>query len=332
MVNYHNPIEILLDYLALLKVWHGVDAVFLWEFTTSLYFEWSVFWGLRPYKRTIWIYSLSRLAALVAVIVNLVILNMASRINCEVSVIFEMVPAYLALSAASLLMVLRTIGIWEQNRVVVAIAFSTWAISGAFTIQGIARLQFVRVAPETICKLLNFQDTKVTMVVMFVTDVILVVIMLVGLSRNGCYRRRASGLGRLLWDQGMVFLFLSTIAGVLPTVFLFLDLNNPLSIIFHVPWLIITSIAATRMYRKLEIFLSSDGASTCSPPTRHCCLHGTGHESSRTISIAGTSGTIAMPDPPNRIDVEMCATPQAAPDVAETTPPLLVLQRGPTMA
>ncbi|KAI9450283.1 hypothetical protein F5148DRAFT_1243688 [Russula earlei] len=330
MVDYHNPMQILLDNLALLKVWHAVDALFLWEFTTSLYFEWNVFRGPKPYKPTIWIYSLTRLAALVAVIVNLVLLNMASQINCEVSVMFEMVPAYLALSAASLLMVLRTIGIWKQNRVVVAIACSTWAISGVFIIQGIARLKYVRVASWAVCKPLNVQDTKLTMVVTFVTDVILVVIMLVGLSRDGCYRRRAFGLGRLLWDQGMVFLCLSTIAGVLPTVFLFLDLNEPLSIIFHVPWLVTMSIAATRMYRKLEIFLSPDG--TCSPPTRHCCLHGTGHESSRTMSIAETSGTIAMPDPPNRIGVEMYATPQAAPDVAETTPPLLVPQRGPTMA
>ncbi|KAH9953476.1 hypothetical protein BC827DRAFT_132253 [Russula dissimulans] len=80
MANLHDPGVILMDYLALLKFWHCVDAVFIWanfhlpvalmtcrlsnsrelcssswEFLTSLDFEWCVIQGRIPYRPTVWV-------------------------------------------------------------------------------------------------------------------------------------------------------------------------------------------------------------------------------------------------------------------------------------
>jgi hypothetical protein len=138
MVNFHDPAVVAKDNFVLLKLWHVVDGIFLWEFFTNLDFEWSFIRRRRRYRWTIWIYSLSRLATLAAVISNLVLLNLDTSPNCSFStpVIFASFSAYLALAAASLLLVIRVIAIWNRNKVVIVVATTMWAINGAFFIQG----------------------------------------------------------------------------------------------------------------------------------------------------------------------------------------------------
>ncbi|KAH9953479.1 hypothetical protein BC827DRAFT_132419 [Russula dissimulans] len=141
---------------------------------------------------------------------------------------------------------------------------------------------------------------KLTTFVAFSTDLLLVFIMLVGLFQRRYHRRdyqrdtNMVGLGHFMWDQGILFLLVTTVAGILPTVFICMNLNEPLSIIFHIPWVIAMSIAATRMYRALEKRLASEIASENSEPSNS---RGTSHESDPTISISGTWGTIGGTNP-----------------------------------
>ncbi|KAF8487295.1 hypothetical protein DFH94DRAFT_21963 [Russula ochroleuca] len=258
MVNFHDPAVVAEDNLALLKFWHVVDGIFLWEFFTNLDFEWSFIQGRRSYRWTIWIYSLSRVATLAAVVGNLVLLNLNSSVGCTFSVIFASVASYLALAAADLLLVIRVMAIWNRNKVVVVIATTIWTINGAFFIQGISRSHSTNLSFGGSCKALNVQATKLTMIASFLADVSLLVIMLVGLFRIDSHRNGASATGRILWNQGVIWLLLTTVAGVVPIVFAFLDLNEPLSTIFRVPWIIAMSMAATRMYRALDDALSSN--------------------------------------------------------------------------
>ena len=83
-----------------------------WEFVTNLGFEWSIIRGRRPYRWTIWvchdkpfflswcpvwvvkelkffrqIYALTRLSALMTVIINLILLNNTTIISCQVCAI-----------------------------------------------------------------------------------------------------------------------------------------------------------------------------------------------------------------------------------------------------
>jgi len=171
-------------------------------------------------------------------------------------------------------MLLRIKAIWSENTAVLMTAATAWGINGAFIIQGISRLHYVRVSAGIGCRPLNVQETKVTTVVAFVTDLFLVLILLVGVFKKRYYRRDRLGLRRFLWDQGILFLLVTTVSGILPTVFVCLDLNEPFSIMFHIPWLIAMSIAATRMYRALEYTLCSDIRKRCSRhgrPRQVCC-------------------------------------------------------------
>ncbi|KAF8259727.1 hypothetical protein EI94DRAFT_997547 [Lactarius quietus] len=156
MVDFHNPVVIEKDFcaytswhsstvsmvyplntslaVAVVKLWHVLDGIFIWEFFVTLDYEWSIIRGHRPYRWTIWIYSLTRVCALMAVVLNMVGFDSSTPINCQLWAVFELIFAYLAFVGASLLIVIRIIAIWNRNKIAVAIAICAWSTNIAFFI------------------------------------------------------------------------------------------------------------------------------------------------------------------------------------------------------
>ncbi|KAF8261254.1 hypothetical protein EI94DRAFT_1746440 [Lactarius quietus] len=266
MVDFHNPAAIEEDFLAVVKFWHFLDGIFIWEFVVTLDYEWSVIRGHRPYRWTIWIYSLTRVFTLIAVIFHMVGLDSSSPINCQLWVIFLATFSYLAFAAASILIVIRIIAIWDRNRVAVAIAMGAWSTNVAFLIHSVTILHSEWAPAQSVCGVLNTESSKLNVVSVLVSDVVLLLTMLVGLLRM-----RRSGtmfsLGKLLWKQGLIWLLLATVAEVPPAVFISLNLNDPLNLMFQAPALVGMSIAATRIYRSLTEFTDSGRSPFDANPT-----------------------------------------------------------------
>jgi len=260
MVNYHDPAKIAQDFWTVTKLWHTIDGLYIWEFFTTLDYEWCVIRGRRPYRWTIWVYSLTRVATLLAVILNMIGLDVTNPINCHVWVTFELIFAYTAFAAASLLIVIRTIAIWNRNKIIFFIAMSVWWTNVSFLIQGIVRLRssWEPAQGTGTCAVLNTEISKANIVTTLCTDIILLVIMLVGLFRLRLQVSNPSSLGRLLWTQGIIWILLAAVAEVPAAVFICLNLNDPLNLMFQTPAMVTMSIAATRMYRSLIDFSSSD--------------------------------------------------------------------------
>jgi len=148
--------------------------------------------------------------------------------------------------------VLRIIAIWNKRKVVMAIAIGLWVINVSFLIQTSFRLR----SGNLTCLPRNVKISELSTISTFITDIILLLIMLVGLLRLRIQGAGTLCLGQLLWKQGIVWFLIATAAGALPTIFLLLDLNDVWSIMFQIPWMISISIAATRMYRALADFVS----------------------------------------------------------------------------
>jgi hypothetical protein len=55
MVNYDSLVTIAQEFETVVKLWHVVDGIFIWEFITNLDYEWDVIRGNRPYRWTIWV-------------------------------------------------------------------------------------------------------------------------------------------------------------------------------------------------------------------------------------------------------------------------------------
>jgi len=137
----------------------------------------------------------------------------------------------------------------------VAFAVGLWLTTASFFIYGIAQIRSEWDPYNLACGEPNTESNKLAITAMPVTDIALLLIMLIGLLR---IRYRGGGkfnLGRLLWKQGVIYLFVATIAEIPPAVFILLDLNPVFNLMFLIPSLITMSIAATRMYRSLAEFV-----------------------------------------------------------------------------
>ncbi|KAH9984717.1 hypothetical protein BJV77DRAFT_952471, partial [Russula vinacea] len=232
-----------------------------WEFFTTLDYEWDVIRGNRPYRWTIWVYSVARVATIMAVILNMIGFDTTTPINCQAWVTSEVFFAYLALVTSALLIVLRVLAIWNRQKVIFVIVTAIWLIDIGFLVNGKYLLQIrSEWSPEAnTCVLPNLETTRPNIIASLVTDVLLLVIMLVGLLRARI-GAGAFGLGRILWKQGLVWLLLATIAELPPSLGrIHNQLLTPSSTqIIQTPSMIVVTIAATRMYRSLINFSSSD--------------------------------------------------------------------------
>ncbi|KAI0287047.1 hypothetical protein BC826DRAFT_76840 [Russula brevipes] len=259
MANLREPAAIArIGTETLSKFWHAMDGLYIWEFLTTLSYEWSAIQRRRPYRWPIWIYSLTRMSALLAVFVDIATFDIVTIVHCHATFVTQFVFSYLSLAAASLLILLRIVAIWNRNKVVVAIAAIIWLTNGAILIQGTVQFRAVRVPERNSCAILDHNGLKHIIVAAFVTDTVLLLIMFLGLLRMRLYGSDTLALGRLMWKQGVLWVLLAVIIEFPPTVFVCLNLNDPLTLMFLRPWLIWMSIAATRMHRALTNFGTSD--------------------------------------------------------------------------
>jgi len=254
MVNFRDPAVIMQDGLAVTNLWHALSGLYIWEFLTTLDFEWNVIRGHRPYRWSIWIYSLTRLATLLVVIFAMIRIDVTAPYNCEVEATFLYIFGYTAPAAASFLIVLRNIAIWNGNKFVMVVAAGVWLANVGFAIHSVTRIRAFWTPLLTTCII---SDIKLNLITTLIIDVTLLLIMLVGLLRLGFHERGVYGLGRLMWKQGLIWLFLATIAEIPPVVFISLDLNDPWNYMFQIPAVITMTIAATRIYRSLVDFSSN---------------------------------------------------------------------------
>ncbi|KAH9956529.1 hypothetical protein BC827DRAFT_753054 [Russula dissimulans] len=245
-------------------------GLYLWEIVTTLDHEWSVIRGHRPYRSTIWVSSFTRVAALMAVILNLVSIDLTTPYNCEIEFIFQITAGYLAFSAAALLIVFRIIAIWNRDKIIIAIATTIWVTNFALIIHGLVRIRGTWAPEAATCLLLpsNIQSEKLNLIATLVTDISLLVIMLIGLLRLRFHERSALGLGHLLWRQGLIWFLIATLVEVPHVVFICLDLNDPFNYMLWLTSIVAMTIAVTRIHRHLADFSSETTDIWSEPPRR----------------------------------------------------------------
>ncbi|KAH9954854.1 hypothetical protein BC827DRAFT_1272180 [Russula dissimulans] len=257
MVNHSDPAVVVQDFVAMVKLWHVVDGLFIWEYFTTFDYEWSVVKGRRPYRWTIWLYSYARFATLVTFINNMIGLDSSRPINCQLWVSFELFFANTSVATASLLIALRVMAVWNRNKIVSAIALGSWIASFACLIRAVLARSTWSPITST-CVVPNTKDSELNFLVALSTDMTMLLFMLFGLFRLRQENDGLSGLCRFLWNQGLIWLVLINIAYVPPVVCFALNLNAPFNMMFQTPALATLTIAATRMYRSLSDFGARD--------------------------------------------------------------------------
>ncbi|KAN0112040.1 hypothetical protein V8E52_007957 [Russula decolorans] len=240
--------------MGLSKLWLIVSGIYIWEFVTNLHYEWAIIRGYQTYRWTIWIYFTARWATLANVILVLIHLNVTSQINCQAWVWASWGFSLLSLGSGSLLLVLRILAIWNRNKGIVAIVAIICVANVSLLLLIVIRIHSVWEPAANSCIITNIEVCQIAMVSGFVTDTLLLLIMLAGLLR---LRHRVGGsyeLWHLLWKQGVAWFVVAAVAELPTVVLMSLNVNEVLDTIFWFPSTVMTIIATTRMHRSLQSF------------------------------------------------------------------------------
>ncbi|KAI9432550.1 hypothetical protein H4582DRAFT_2083474 [Lactarius indigo] len=232
MTAWESPAVVTAEYFALFKLYHAVCGVLIWEFVVSLGFEFSVFTGKRKFRSSFLLYLGARWCALVSVITVLVGLNPVNRVNCQATAVFVFLFSCLSLSCAEGMVVLRIAAIWGLNKIAIVTAAAVWlADAGALIhVVVIVRGNWSENPIGAVCEVTNSSETRTKFLVSFVTDLVLLALMLTGLLRWENARQKG-GIWWLLYTQGLAWIIIVAVAEAPIVVFILLNLNNPMNLV-----------------------------------------------------------------------------------------------------
>ncbi|KAH8979242.1 hypothetical protein EDB92DRAFT_418055 [Lactarius akahatsu] len=271
-----------------------MSGILFWEFVTNIGFEYSVFTGKRRFRSSFLLYLGARWCPLLCVIAILVGFDAENQINCQAYALSVFLFSHLSLASASAMIVLRIAAIWGLNKIAISIASIAWLANTGSLIHTVIHATWSD--SEGCCKITNPSETRINIPITFVTDLVLLVLMLTGLLRWENARQRG-GIWWLLYTQGLAWMIIVTAAEALITVFILLNLNDAMNLMFQLPALMIMTICASRMYRGLADYFFHNEANVhtserLSKPIGFLAPH-----SGQTSLALGTSqGTSCMPD------------------------------------
>ncbi|THH06012.1 hypothetical protein EW145_g4382 [Phellinidium pouzarii] len=252
MVNWQSLTEIDKDGQVFSKFMHCLLGVYLWEFFISLPFDFDFILGRKSFKWPLVFYFAGRYALLFALVGITIALNVTKEIDCQGLYIFNQVFGNAAIGLASINLSLRTIAVWSQSPYIVVplvlIILGHWSlllhgllISAAWTPEGCQ----ITKTDNTILAATFIYSMCFDFLVLSLTAYKLV------LPWNG---RTGSKLVKMIFADGLIFFIVAFLANLLATVFMLLNLNAVMSIIFNVPAAIASTIVASRAVRRLTKF------------------------------------------------------------------------------
>jgi len=153
-----------------------------------------------------------------------------------------------------MLMERSSFAIWNRHKGITTIVTTIWVANSSLLLLVVIRIHSVWEPAANSCIITNVEICEISMVSCLVTDTSLLLILLAGLLR---LRRRGKGsyeLWHLLWKQGVIWFVVAAVAELPPALFMILNVNDVLDIMFVFPALVMTAIATTRMYRSLQYF------------------------------------------------------------------------------
>lgn len=272
MVAWTSTAELTLDSTVFLKFMHCLAGLYFWEWLVSLDFEWSFFTGKRRFHYPALFYFLNRYCLLFTMVGILIALDTVQEVNCQSLYTFNQIMGQSASGLASINLSIRTMALWSHDKriviPIVVVILGHWSL----ILQGVL-LTAVWV-PGQGCLVTGTNNTILAATFIYSMCFDLVILLL---STYKCVlgvKGGRSQLMSLLFKDGLVYFFIAFFSNLLAVVFIMLNLNAVMSVIFNVPAAIFSTIVACRAVRRLTNFsqngpevFSSTGHSFRAAPT-----------------------------------------------------------------
>ncbi|KIJ62163.1 hypothetical protein HYDPIDRAFT_136711 [Hydnomerulius pinastri MD-312] len=301
MPDWQSPAEVETDSLIFIKLMHALMGLYVWEFVISLDFDWAILTGKKAFRWPLSFYFAGRYLLLFAMIGILIALDTPSEVNCQALYAFNQLAGDAAVGLASINLSLRTIAIWSQNKwiigVVVLIVLGHWSL----ILQGV--LLTATWIPGVGCAIIKSNTTVLAATFIYSMCFDFVVLCLSAYRLAWTPRRTGtngtqSKLVRMIFADGLVYFFIAFLANLIATIFMIMNLNAIMSIIFNVPAAIASTIVASRVVRRLYNYQMG------SPEVLRVAFNSSGQQSGIAFKSPTGSRAVHMRQPTS-IHVEM---------------------------
>jgi hypothetical protein len=259
MPDWTSSTEIAKDGLVFSKFMHALLGLYIWEWFTSLNFDWEYIKGKRQFRWPLIFYFLNRYCLLFALIGIAIALNVTTEINCQGLYTFAQCFGNAAIGLASINFSLRTMAVWTQKWYIVVplvlVILGHWSL----LLHGILlKASFV---PGTGCVITDTDNTLLAATFIYTMCFDFTVLSLTAwklvINAPSSKVMGRSKLVVLIFGDGLIYFFIAFLSNLLATIFMLLNLNPVMSIIANVPAAIASTIVACRAVRRLALFTSS---------------------------------------------------------------------------
>ncbi|KAG8748820.1 hypothetical protein FRC14_001930 [Serendipita sp. 396] len=216
----------------------------------------------------------------------LIVFNVSTKINCQALYTWNQFGGNTSMGAASTLLMLRTIAVWNKKLFIVIplalISAGQWGI----LFHGITTVKATWDPVHNVCQVAQVESLFLNLVYLWTmfTDLIVLILTLVGLLITP----GRSQLWKLLVGDGVLYFIIAFVANTIPAIFLLLNLNPVMNVMFPIPAIALTSSVACRSFVRLSEFAAPTDRSNNSQPWSAANTRVTGNRSGRDIGKTST--------------------------------------------
>ncbi|KAF9522120.1 hypothetical protein CPB83DRAFT_899916 [Crepidotus variabilis] len=259
MVDWKSPEEVGRDFQIFDKFLHALFGLLIWEYLTSLDFEWEFITGKRQFRWPMILYFLGRYIQMFAITGALVGLDSTSELQCQPLYRFIFFCGFISIMISSVTLALRTIALWANNLYIIAAV--VLAASGQIALVVLITISTQGTwAPQTGCEIYG-GETYTTALFIYTmcfnaAVLVLTIIKLVKMSANANSTQLLghSKLAHIIFADGLIFFIIALLADLVVVVLVVLDFNPAMNVMFQVPSSIVSTIVACRSVRRLMNF------------------------------------------------------------------------------
>ncbi|TFK73442.1 hypothetical protein BDN72DRAFT_734008, partial [Pluteus cervinus] len=179
------------------------------------------------------------------------------KLNCRALFTFNQIAGNAAIGLASINLSVRTIAVWSQNKWVagglILIILGHWSL----ILRGF--LVTADWVPGVGCVIAATDNRILAAIFIYSMCFDFVVLMLnlwklLGIGSNSGRSLLKSKIGQIIFEDGLIFFIIAFLINLIATVFMLLNLNPIMTVIFNVPAAVFSTMAACRAVRRLTNF------------------------------------------------------------------------------
>lgn len=268
MPEWSSSQEIVKEGAIMAKFMHALIGLYIYEWFLSLDFELDLLRGKKKFRWPLIFYFANRYLLLFALIGIIISFDATEKINCQAIFTFNQIAGDAAVGLASISLSIRTVAIWAQNRYIVCFLVTVILGHWSLILQGI-QLKAIWVS-GTGCIITETHNRILAAIFIYsmIFDLIVLLLNTYKLSGVRSGMLGTSRLAKMIFTDGLIYFILAFVANLLATVFMVLNLNQIMSVIFNVPAAVCSTIVACRAVRRLtsytqtgaDVFTSSQSA------------------------------------------------------------------------